>query len=659
MRNISNTLPSSRVTSAPRWGSFRMALVAQVVLVLAAMLLCAFFLVRVLDARTQAQLVVHQTQEADLWARMLTARMEAHQRLLTSIAEGMHTSLLDNPAVLDALMQQDGSMLRLFDSLHVALPAGGVTHHGAVGAVTEVDSQGMDALRRTIAEGKPFVTHVPAMDDSQHLRVLLSVPMRREDGRVSGALAAMVKLPLAALMPDAAAPLRNVQYILLDRDGLVLAHSDVMQRWKNISNLVAGHENAWQALSNPSAANADTQQWGHFLVSRVGLPLPQWQVVIWRDTAADLLVDQGLPVRVWVALAAGAALLSVLAAALTWGWLAPWPGRSGAASPPSLDEDGEAAAEPGALDYVQRLSLQAGAMAMFEAVPSAMLLEHEGRITLATPQVAVMLGYFGAEAEQPTMAQLFESTAALDEVRHTLVDLGSFEGAIELRKKDGDVVQVDALAWIPSQLSSATVWRLQLPWRLRRSLPLPENESAWRDGLTGMPNREAFMWGLQSWVSDSMQTEKTGQPSNRMPTQGCLLFADLDHLGMMNETTSREMGNKMLRHVGRLIASYTQPVGSVARLGGDEFAVLLPGISLAHAQGVGQALCDAVWRWQPSWGGERHWVSISVGIVAMDALRHTPQQAVRAADMACYEAKRRGRCQVAVGQITAQPSLET
>ncbi|QXW17566.1 cache domain-containing protein [Comamonas aquatica] len=309
-----------------------MTLVAQVVLVLAAMLLCALGLVRVLDARTQERLAAHQTQDADLWARMLTARMETHQRLLTAIAEGMHTSLLDNPAVLDALMQQDGSMLRIFDSLHVALPAGGLTHHGAVGAVTEIDSQGLDGLRRTISEGKPFITHVPVLDDSQHLRVMLSVPMRREDGQVSGALAAIVKLPLAALMPDTAAPLPNVQYMLIGSDGLVLAHSDALQRGKNLSDLALGHEKAWLALSNPSAANADTQQWGHFLVSRVGLPLPQWQVVIWRDTSADLLVDQGLPVRVWAALGAAAALLSLLATALLWGWLAPWPGRGGGAA---------------------------------------------------------------------------------------------------------------------------------------------------------------------------------------------------------------------------------------------------------------------------------------------------------------------------------------
>lgn len=642
-----------------------MAICVLVALVLSAMLLCAFLLVRVFDERMQERLVAHQTVEADLWARMLTARMEAHQRLLNSIAEGLHTSLLDKPAVLDALMQQDGSMLRLFASLHVALPSGSVTHHAAVGTVTDIDVQGVDALRRTISEGKPFITNVSAVDDKQHLRLLLSVPMRREDGRVTGALAATVKLPLAALLPEASEPEKNLQYLLLDNDGMVLAHSDSTHRWQHIDNLLAPHEQAWKALSNPSAANADTQQWGATLVTRVGLPLPQWQLVVVRDTSKDIFFGQDLPAQVWLGLAGGALLLTVLAGALLWGWLAPWPRRTSLPKRSLLSQpDGELDTdlEEDALQeraFAQRLSLQAGAMAMFEAVPSAMLLEHEGRITLATPQVAVMLGYFGAENEPLTMEQFFESAAVLADVRHALVDLGSFEGMLKLRKKDGDWVSVDVLAWIPSQLSSATVWRMQLPWRQRRAMPLPNQEHAWRDTLTGMPTREAFMWGLQSWVTDSMQAGKTAVIENKLvPAQGCLLFADLDYLGMMNETTSREMGNKILRHVGRLLASYTQPLGNVARLSGDEFAVLLPGISLAHAQGIGQALCDAVWRWQPSWGGERHWVSVSIGVVAVDALRHTPQQALHAADMACYEAKRRGRCQVAVGQISANRSLQ-
>lgn len=641
----------------------RAAVCVTVALVVAAMALCGFFLVRVFDARTQERLVAFQSLEADLWARMLTARVEAHQRLLTSIAQGVHTSLLDKPEVLDALMQQDGSMLRLFESLHVALPTGSISNHGAVGAVAEVDTPGLDALRRTIADGKPTVSFVQSVEDAQHLRMLLSVPIRRTDGSVSGALAAIVKLPLAALMPELVEPDQGLQYMLLDSEGLVLAHSDATQRWKNVSDVMGVHASDWKALSKPSSPNADTRIWGELLATRVGLPLPQWQAVVLRDMSADKQMDQGLPLKVWAGLGGGALLLTLLAGWMLWGWLAPWPKKTGlkvhgVQVQPEHEDVFEAQEQD--TSAAQPQVIQAGAMAMFEGVPSAMLLEQDGQVIVATPLVAVMLGYFGQDADQLTLAQLVESPGALSTVRQALEELGSYEGALQLRKKDGDWVLVKVLAWSSSQLPSATLWRLHLPWRQQRGAPLPADAHVWRDGLTGLPNREAFMWELQSWVFDSMQPVKSDPSSAmvRVPSQGCLLFADVDHLGMMNEVTSREMGNKILRHIGRLLASQTQPLGSLARLGGDEFAVMLPGISLAHVQGLGQALCDAVWRWQPSWGGERHWVSISIGVVAVDAQRHTPEQALRAADMACYEAKRRGRCQVAVGQITAHPTLE-
>jgi hypothetical protein len=97
-----------------------------------------------------------------------------------------------------------------------------------------------------------------------------------------------------------------------------------------------------------------------------------------------------------------------------------------------------------------------------------------------------MLGYFGQDAEQLTLAQLVESPEALSAVRETLEELGSYEGLLQLRKKDGDWVLVQALAWSSSQLPSATLWRLHLPWRQQRAVPLPADAHVWRDGLTGV-----------------------------------------------------------------------------------------------------------------------------------------------------------------------------
>jgi diguanylate cyclase (GGDEF)-like protein len=628
--------------------------------VVAAMLAAGFVMAQFFDERSQATTTAQQTSTADLWARMLTARMEAHQRLLTSIAQGMHSSLLDKPAVLDALMQQDGSMLRLFESLHVALPNGSLSHHGQVGAPVELDSSGRDGLRRTVNEGKPTVVYMQQVDDTQHLHVLLSVPLRQAEGHISGALAAIVKLPVAALLPEPVSLSKDVQYMLVGSDGVVLVHSEAGQRWLSMKEVMGRNWEEWQALSGPSTANADTRLWGQVLATRVGLPLPQWQAVVLRDMSQDGVIHH-FPTSLWWMLGLAAAFLTLLAWYLVWRWIDPRaepndPLDSLLSSQGTADDIAVTAHSPAQEESAEPLlKVQAQAMAMMEAMPSTLMLEQDGQVRMATAQLAVVLGYMLEDQERMPIARFFADAQVLQQIRDELVSQGSFEGLIGLKKRDGDTVQLNALAWTPSSLPSATVWQLRLPWRSRKVAPLPGDPHAWRDLLTGLPNREAFVWGLQSWTSESMAASQVADPAHcvSMPAQGCILFADVDHLGMINEITSREMGDKVLRYVGRLIASYTQPLGDVARLGGDEFAVLLPGISLAHAQGVAQALCDALWRWQPNWGGERHWVSISIGVVAADTLRHAANDVLRTADMACYEAKRRGRCQVAVGQVVA------
>ena len=253
---------------------------------------------------------------------MLTARMEAHQRLLASLAEGMHSSLLDTPAVLDALMQQDGSMLRLFDSLHVALPSGVITHHGVLGAAAEVDAAGIASLRRTVVEGKPSVTFLEGLPDIAHVSVLLSVPMRQSDGRLAGALAAKVKLPIAALLPEMTDNQADIQYVLLNTNGKVLAQMPEDPLAIDTQALLAAYAQEWKLLSQPSTAYADSQQWGPYVVTRVGMPLPQWQALIVRDTSTDQLLGKGL---FWPAglawMVAALALIALLTGALWRGWL--------------------------------------------------------------------------------------------------------------------------------------------------------------------------------------------------------------------------------------------------------------------------------------------------------------------------------------------------
>ena len=629
--------------------------------VAAAMLWTVYLVTHEMDQRTTSRLMAQQTQLADLWARTITTRLESMQRVLTSMAQGWEAPTLLDTESMAALMQQEGSVLQIFDSVHAVFPQAQMSQYSAAGSRMALDARGQDALRRTMEDGKPSLTYMQPADESAYLFVVMAVPLHHSDYKVAGALAAVLRLPVAGLIPHAEQDDQAMQYLLIGEGGLILAHSDSVQRWRNISEVWDAYTTDWPRLSEPSVAHADTRVWGHVMATRVGLPLPQWQAVMVRDIAADQLWPAGLSRRAVALLLGGFAALSLLAGVALWGWLAPWPRRE--KTPLHLDDldSSQAVSDPAEQTQPMLPIVQqpyAAVWAMFEAAPSAMLLEYDQRIQMATPQVSVMLGIDIHQGEPPAMQQLFDRADTLQLLRQTLMELGSFEGCVCLRKKDGDVIDCEVLAWVPSQLPGATVWRLRLPWRQHRLQHVPVEQHLWRDALTGLPTREAFLWNMQSWITQSLSVQRLSvvQPLAHPPAQGCVLFADLDHLGMLNEVTSREMGNKVLRHVGRLLASYTQALGDVARLGGDEFVVLLPGVSLAHAQGIAQSLCDAVWRWQPLWNGERYWVSISVGVVAVDATRHQPEEALRAADLACYEAKRRGRAQTAVGQISAVPA---
>jgi diguanylate cyclase (GGDEF)-like protein len=91
-----------------------------------------------------------------------------------------------------------------------------------------------------------------------------------------------------------------------------------------------------------------------------------------------------------------------------------------------------------------------------------------------------------------------------------------------------------------------------------------QRELAWRDPLTGLYNRRAFIELGSAIVAGAASR---GQAP-------AALFLDLDGLKTINDTWGHETGDALIAQAGRLIAS-SAPAGSIcARLGGDEFCVL-------------------------------------------------------------------------------------
>ncbi|QID16475.1 EAL domain-containing protein [Nitrogeniibacter mangrovi] len=112
--------------------------------------------------------------------------------------------------------------------------------------------------------------------------------------------------------------------------------------------------------------------------------------------------------------------------------------------------------------------------------------------------------------------------------------------------------------------------------RVRRTIDASRSERhvrhlAYTDILTGLPNRTHFKEHLQR------QLEQARDQHALL----AVLFLDLDRFKFVNDTLGHEVGDRLLKTVGRRIAHSVRTGDCVARLGGDEFTVVLENLSSA------------------------------------------------------------------------------
>lgn len=156
---------------------------------------------------------------------------------------------------------------------------------------------------------------------------------------------------------------------------------------------------------------------------------------------------------------------------------------------------------------------------------------------------------------------------------------------------------------------------------------------ATHDTLTGLPNRTLFNDRLQQAVEHSL----------RNGSLIAVMFLDLDHFKLANDSLGHAVGDALLRAVAlRLMAAVTAGA-TVARLGGDEFAVLLPDIGdpgvAAQAAGTLITALDEPF----VIAGHRMQVGASVGVTLCPNDDRDADQLLRKADLAMYHAKGEGR----------------
>jgi diguanylate cyclase (GGDEF)-like protein len=202
-----------------------------------------------------------------------------------------------------------------------------------------------------------------------------------------------------------------------------------------------------------------------------------------------------------------------------------------------------------------------------------------------------------------------------------------------------DAVPNDALEHVPLLESCA----LYVAARIDHAVTLERTERYARlaliDSLTGIANRRKFDEMLASeWARAARDGSAIG-----------LAILDLDFFKQFNDSYGHQAGDLCLQQVARALGeSLRRPADLLARYGGEEFVALLPGTDLAGATALAETMRESLARLNITHASTSLGrVTLSAGVaVAQPRPGSSPDDLVRAADAALYDAKEAGRNRV-------------
>ena len=144
-----------------------------------------------------------------------------------------------------------------------------------------------------------------------------------------------------------------------------------------------------------------------------------------------------------------------------------------------------------------------------------------------------------------------------------------------------------------------------------------------------------------------------------------VLFIDLDNFKIINDSLGHQAGDAVLVETARRLQSCLRASDTAARLGGDEFTVLLEDIDgLDDAVAVAERVAAAL-RTPIPVAGREVFMGSSIGIALSSPAQQGAADLLRCADLAMYEAKRRGKGRYEVfdertlGRVSDRLDLET
>ena len=264
----------------------------------------------------------------------------------------------------------------------------------------------------------------------------------------------------------------------------------------------------------------------------------------------------------------------------------------------------------------------------------------EGRYLSANPALARIYGHTTPDALISHLHDIEHQLYVQPERRAEFVRLMQEQGTVrnfesQVYTRDGSIIWISENARVVRHADGSVQFYegTVVDITERREHEAALEYQAHHDSLTGLPNRALLPDRIEQAIAQAGRSGK----------QVAVVFVDLDHFKLINDSLGHHVGDRLLLEVASRLKTCVRGNDTVVRQGGDEFVLVL-----AEQQGeddilaVVSRLLDAVSQpWTDN--GQEYGLSCSIGVSCFPQDGDEPGALLRSADAAMYQAKASGR----------------